>query len=36
MTINDGLQQIFENYIRSIGGKNIESEDKKDSFIGIS
>ena len=35
MTINDGLQQIFENYIRSIGGKNIESEDKKDSFIGI-
>ncbi|WP_348548551.1 ThiF family adenylyltransferase [Psychrobacter sp. KFRI-CH2-11] len=35
MTINDGLQQSFENYIRSIGGKNIESEDKKDGFIGI-
>lgn len=35
MTINDSLQQSFENYICSIGGKNIESKDKKDGFIGI-
>lgn len=35
MTINDGLQQSFENHIRSLSGKNFESEDKKDGFIRI-
>ena len=35
MTISDGVQQSYKNYIRSLGGKNIESEDKKDGFIAI-
>ena len=35
MTISDGIQQSFKNYIQSIGGKSIESYDKKDGFIAI-
>ena len=35
MTISDGVQQSYKNYIRSLGGKNIESENKKDGFIAI-
>ncbi|MBP3945231.1 ThiF family adenylyltransferase [Psychrobacter sp. K31L] len=35
MIISDGVQQSYKNYIRSLGGKNIESENKKDGFIAI-
>lgn len=35
MTINDGIQQSFKTYIRTLGGKSIESHDKKDGFVAI-
>ena len=35
MTISDGVQQSFEQHIQFLGGKNIESKDKKDGFIAI-
>lgn len=35
MKISDGMQQSFKNYIQSLGGKSIESYDKKDGFIAI-
>ena len=35
MTISDGIQQSFKNYIRALGGKSIESHDNKDGFIAI-
>lgn len=35
MKISDGIQQRFKNYIQSLGGKSIESYDKKDGFIAI-
>lgn len=35
MIISDGVQQSYKNYIRSLGGKNIGSEDKEDGLIAI-
>ncbi|MFK3989281.1 MULTISPECIES: HesA/MoeB/ThiF family protein [unclassified Psychrobacter] len=35
MTISQNLQQSFEMHIQSLGGKSIESHDKKDGFIAI-
>ncbi|MGP9692047.1 ThiF family adenylyltransferase [Psychrobacter sp. AOP30-A2-5] len=35
MTISDGVQQSFEQHIQFLGGKNIESKNKKDGFIAI-
>lgn len=35
MTISDGVQQSFEQHIQFLGGKNIESKDKKDGSIAI-
>ncbi|MGB6824872.1 ThiF family adenylyltransferase [Psychrobacter sp.] len=35
MTISQNLQQSFEMHIQFLGGKSIESHDKKDGFIAI-
>ena len=35
MTISDGVQQSYKNYIHSLGGKNIEGKDKEDGLIAI-
>lgn len=35
MTISNGVQQSYKNYIHSLGGKNIESKDKEDGLIAI-
>lgn len=35
MEISDSIQQSFKNYIQSLGGKSIESHDKKEGFIVI-